>query len=73
MKAYIDRARDLVDSLAAVDTTVTNTEFRRCILDGLDSSYDAIVTSLTTSMGTMKLEDFITYLPTFELRVEQTN
>ncbi|RZC92509.1 hypothetical protein C5167_041852 [Papaver somniferum] len=71
MRAYIDRARDLVDSLAAADTTVTNTELHHCILARLDSSYYVIVTSLTTSMGTMKLEDFITYILTFELHVEQ--
>ncbi|XP_026398483.1 uncharacterized protein LOC113294302 [Papaver somniferum] len=73
MRDYIDLARDIIDNLAVDDTTITNTELRHCILAGLDSSYDAIVTSLTTSMGTMKLEDFITYLLTFELRVEQQN
>lgn len=71
IRSYIDRARDIVDSLAVADTTVTTTKLRHCILAGMDSSYDPIVTSLTTSMAAMIIEDFITYLLTFELRLEQ--
>lgn len=71
MRQYIDRARDLVDSLAAADTTVTDKEFRHCLLAGLDSTYDAIVTSLTTTMSSLSVEDFLTFLLTFELRIDQ--
>lgn len=73
MRAYIDRARDLVDSLAAANTVVTDKESRHCLLAGLDSSYDAIVTSLTTTMSSLTVEDFLTFLLTFELCVEQQN
>ncbi|XP_026440680.1 uncharacterized protein LOC113339657 [Papaver somniferum] len=70
MRDYIDRARNIIYNLAAADTVVTESELRHCILAGLDTAYDAIVTSLTTSMGAMKLEDFITYILTYELRIE---
>ncbi|OUZ99412.1 hypothetical protein BVC80_8537g10 [Macleaya cordata] len=52
MQDYITHAKMLADSLAASDCEVTDRELQHSILSGLDSSYDSIVTSLTTTMHT---------------------
>ncbi|OVA03241.1 hypothetical protein BVC80_8977g9 [Macleaya cordata] len=64
-----DYAKRLADSLIASDCPVTDYEIQHALLAGLDTSYDPIVTSLTTTMHSMGFEDFVTFLLTFELRL----
>ena len=46
-------------------------EFQSYVLNGLDSTYDAIVTTITTRLDPMSLEDLFSHLLNFELCLEQ--
>lgn len=58
MQEYLLKAKHLPDSLSAVGTLVTDTNLQQSILAGLDLTYDAIVTTLTTTMNSISMSDF---------------
>jgi len=57
--------------LAAIGQPFQNHEFTVYILSVLDTSYDAIVTSISTQIDKMTSEDMFNYLLAFELQLEQ--
>ncbi|OVA08190.1 hypothetical protein BVC80_7971g6 [Macleaya cordata] len=58
MKEYILHAKMLADQLATTGNKISVSNLKQFILHGLESTYDAIVTSLQTTMAHMSLEDF---------------
>lgn len=59
--------------MAAVGEPLRDSEFLTYNLVGLDSSYNAIVTSISTRVDQFSLEDAYAHLLSFELKLEQQN
>ena len=55
------------DNLAAIGQPLQNHEFTAYLFGGLDTSYDAIVTSISIQIDKMTLEDIFNHLFAFEL------
>ncbi|OVA03257.1 hypothetical protein BVC80_8621g8 [Macleaya cordata] len=70
MQDYLLRAKGLSDQLAACGNRLSISNLKQLILQGLESSYDSIVTSLQTTMTLMSFEDFQSHLLTYELRLQ---
>jgi histone deacetylase 1/2 len=68
---YFQKMRSFSDNLAAIGQPLQNHEFTAYLLGGLDTSYDAIVTSISTQIDKMTSEDMFNHLLAFELRLEQ--
>jgi hypothetical protein len=71
ISGYFQKIRSFLDNLAANRQPLQNHEFTIYLLGGLDTSYDAIVTSISTQIDKMTLEDMFNHLLAFELRLEQ--
>jgi len=68
---YFQKIRSFSDNLAANRQPLQNHEFTIYLLGGLDTSYDTIVTSISTQIDKMTSEDMFNHLLAFELRLEQ--
>jgi hypothetical protein len=68
---YFQKMRSFSDNLAAIGQPLQNHEFTSYLLGGLDTSYDAIVTSISTQVDKMTSEDMFNHLLAFGLRLEQ--
>ncbi|XXG52882.1 hypothetical protein AAC387_Pa03g1084 [Persea americana] len=66
MDDYLERAKQLADSLAASGHPMPESNLQQVILNGLDTAYDAIVNSLTTTIDNTSMEDFQAQLLAFE-------
>lgn len=73
MFEYYQRFNISADTLAAVGESLHDSEFLTYILASLDSSYNSIVTSISTWVDQFSLEDAYAHLLSFELRLEQQN
>ncbi|OVA09277.1 hypothetical protein BVC80_8359g5 [Macleaya cordata] len=69
MNDYLLHAKKIVDSLAAYGQPFSVPVVQQMILGGLDSVYDAIVTTLTATCSTTSMEDFQAHLMAFEMRL----
>ncbi|OUZ99372.1 hypothetical protein BVC80_8531g5 [Macleaya cordata] len=63
------RPCQLFDALVASGNPITDNDLQQAILSGLDQSYDAIVTSLTT-LVTVDMDEFFAHLLTYDMRLE---
>ncbi|KAA8517960.1 hypothetical protein F0562_015434 [Nyssa sinensis] len=63
----------MVDTLAAIGQSLLDQEFTAYLLGGLDTTYDAIVTSISTCIDQIPTEEMFSHLLNFELRLEQHN
>lgn len=70
MVDYLQCAKLLADSLASSDNPILNSDLKQVILNGLDTTYNAIVTSLPTTIYDTSMEDFHAHLQAFEARVQ---
>jgi hypothetical protein len=70
---YFQKMKEFVDTLAAVDKPLTDCEVVSYILVGLSSEYDSFVTTVTTRIDPILLEDLYGHLLTFESRMEANN
>lgn len=70
MVDYLQRAKELADSLATSGHPMQESDLQQLILNGLDTAYDAIVTSLTTTIDDTSMEDFQAHLLAFEARLQ---
>ena len=68
---YFQKMKSFSNNLAAIGQPLQNHEFTAYLLGGLDTSYDAIVTSISTQIEKMTSEDMFNHLLAFELRLEQ--
>ena len=73
MSDFLDNAKQLADSLAAAGHQISDMELRHCILDGLDSSYESVYATLTATMSSWSIEDFESYLITYERHLDTVN
>ncbi|OVA13368.1 hypothetical protein BVC80_285g105 [Macleaya cordata] len=73
MSDYLLHAKKLADALAATGEGFSEAALQQMLLGGLDSSYDAIVTTLTTRLDSMTMADFHAHLLAFEMRLESQN
>ena len=67
---YLQNAKKLADNLSASGNPMVETNLQQVILNGLDTTYDAIVTSLTTTLDDTTMEDFQAHLLAFEARLQ---
>lgn len=70
LKTYLNDAKSLFHQLAESGCTKSADEKKQAISNGLNQSYDPIVTSLSTVEG-MELETFYSHLQIFDMRLEQ--
>lgn len=70
MQHYFLKAKQLADSLASSGHPIETSDLQQIILAGLDSAYDAIVTTLTTTVTDSSMDDFYAHLLAFDMRVE---
>ncbi|KAL5728487.1 hypothetical protein ACHQM5_001563 [Ranunculus cassubicifolius] len=70
MQQYFLKAKQLADSLASSGHPIQPSDLQQIILAGLDSAYDAIVTTLTTTVVDTSMDDFYAHLLAFDMRVE---
>ncbi|KAF9612606.1 hypothetical protein IFM89_002202 [Coptis chinensis] len=73
MVEYFDRAKRLQDRLAASGEVVCDSDVQNILLNGLDSVYDAIVTTLTARLNDIEMDEFQSHLFAFEMRLEAQN
>ncbi|KAJ8650621.1 hypothetical protein MRB53_003644 [Persea americana] len=70
MDDYLQNAKLLADSLTASGHPMLKSDLQQVILNGLDTAYDPIVTSLTTTIDDTSMEDFNAHLLAFESRLQ---
>jgi len=61
----------LAHTLAASDKPLKSSEFVSYLLAGLNSEYDPLVTSITTRVDPLSIEELYGYLLTYEQRINQ--
>lgn len=66
---YFQRFQSLADALAAVDQPLNEFELISFLLTGLGSDYDSFVTSVTTRVEPLSLEDLYGHLLAHEQRL----
>lgn len=71
MTDYFLRPKAMSDQLAVSGSKLSQSELKQNILQGLETSFDYIVTSLHTTMDGMSFEDFKSHLFAYELRTNQ--
>ncbi|KAF5186816.1 Lipase [Thalictrum thalictroides] len=67
---YCLHVKTLADSLAASGHPISDSDLQQMILNGLDSNYDAIVTTLTTRVDDINMDDFQAHLSAFDMRMQ---
>jgi hypothetical protein len=70
---YFQKAQNLSHTLAAIDQPMKESELTLHILAGLSAEYDSLVTSITTRVEPVSLEDLYAHLLTYEQRLEQNH
>ena len=70
---YYQRAKTLADTLAAIGQPLQDSEVVSYILGGLDSTYDSLVTSITTRVNPISSEDLFSHLLSHEQRIERNH
>ncbi|KAJ0972283.1 hypothetical protein J5N97_020242 [Dioscorea zingiberensis] len=70
---YFNKVKYLADTLAAIGRPLEDEEIITYLLAGLDSEFDPLVTSVTTRIDSMSLNDIYTHLLSFEMRMEHHN
>ncbi|KAF8402888.1 hypothetical protein HHK36_010980 [Tetracentron sinense] len=70
MVDYFQKAKQLADNLAASGNTMPDCDLQQCLINGLDSAYDAIVTTLTATLENTSMDDFQAHLLAYDMRLE---
>lgn len=70
---YFQRVKNLCDTLAAAGQPLSDDESISYILAGLGSDFDPLVTSVTTRLEPMSLEELYNHLLTHEMRIDHQN
>uniref|UniRef100_A0ACD6AQE6 Uncharacterized protein n=1 Tax=Avena sativa TaxID=4498 RepID=A0ACD6AQE6_AVESA len=68
MVEYFNKVKGLTDALSAAGKDLDEEDFIIYLLTGLDNSYDALVTSVTTRTEPMSVNDLYSHLLDYELR-----
>lgn len=70
---YFARMKSLADDMASAGKKIEDDEFVSYILSGLDLSWDAIVTAISTRTEPITVSECLTQLTAFEQRYEMKN
>ncbi|KAA8519206.1 hypothetical protein F0562_013462 [Nyssa sinensis] len=70
---YFTKVKKLFDTLFAINHTLSSSEITSYLLASLPSSYDSLVTSITTRVDPISLDDLYGCLLTHENRLDQQN
>jgi hypothetical protein len=70
---YFQKVQTLAHTLAAIDEPLKESETISYILAGLSTDYDPLVTSITTRVDPISMEDLYGHLLTHEQRIEVHN
>nr|TKR90313.1 hypothetical protein D5086_0000234280 [Populus alba] len=70
---YFTKVKQLLDTLFAISYPLCYLEITLYLLVGLPSSYDSLVTSITTKLDSISLDDLYGYLLTHENHLNQQN
>ena len=68
---YFHQFTTLVDTLAAIDQALNEFEIVSFLLAGLGLDYDSSLTSVTTRVDPLSIEDLYRHLLAHEIRLEQ--
>jgi len=69
---YFQKVQKLAHTLAAIDETLKDSELVSYLLAGLGSDYDPFITSITTRIDPISLDELFGYLLTQEQRLEHS-
>jgi len=70
---YFQRVQTLAHTLAAIDQPLKDSELISYLLAGLGSDYDPLITSITTRIDPITLDELFGYLLTHEQRLEHSH
>ncbi|KAA8535839.1 hypothetical protein F0562_030841 [Nyssa sinensis] len=70
---YFTKVKQLSDTLSAISHPLSSSEITSYLLAGLPSSYDSLVTSITTRLDPISLDDLYGCLLTHENSLDQQN
>lgn len=70
---FFQKMKTFGDALLAIGQPLTDSELISYILVGLSPKYDSLITSLTTRLDPMSLQEVYGHLLTYELRLEHQN
>jgi hypothetical protein len=73
ISGFFQKAQSLAHTLAAIDEPLKDSELISYILAGLGSDYDPLITSITTRIDPVSLEDLYGHLLTHEQRLDHAN
>ncbi|KAJ0035570.1 hypothetical protein Pint_25899 [Pistacia integerrima] len=68
---YFTKVKHLSDTLSTISHPLSSSKITSYLLDGLPSSYDSLVTAITTRLDPISLDDLYGCLLTHENRLEQ--
>jgi hypothetical protein len=70
---YFQKFTKLVDTLAAISKPLDEDDITSFLLGGLNSDYDSFVTSVTTRVDPISIDDLYSHLLAHEARLEHNN
>ena len=70
---YFQKFTKLVDTLAAIAKPLDEDDITSFLLGGLNSEYDSFVTSVTTRVDPISIDDLYSHLLAHEARLEHNN
>jgi hypothetical protein len=70
---YFQKFTKLVDTLAAIAKPLDEDDITSFLLGGLNSDYDSFVTSVTTQVDPISIDDLYSHLLAHEARLEHNN
>ena len=73
MSKYVQKKKSIADNLAAVAQPVSDSDLASSLLNCLGSEYEAFITSMTTRMEPIPLDDLTGFLLSQEARLEETS
>lgn len=70
MSDYIQKKRSIADNLAAVAKPISDSDLASSLLSGLGSDYEAFITSMTTHLDPLSIDDLTSFLLFQEVHLE---
>lgn len=73
MSDYVQKKKSIADNLAIVAQPVSDSDLASSLLSGLGSEYEAFITSMTTRVKSITLDDLTRFLLCQEVHLEESS
>ena len=70
MSDYLQKKITIADNLAAIAKPISDSDLASSLLSGLGSDYEAFITSMTTHLDALSIDDLTSFLLFQEVRLE---